>query len=62
MNVLNLEPWVTNSSDPVSGYGGIPVNMTTIAEKMGLGGYYTAAVGKWVGEGSKCRVNAETCH
>lgn len=47
MNVLNLEPWVVNSSDPVSGYAGIPVNITTIAEKMAAGGYYTAAVGKW---------------
>ena len=47
VNVLNLEPWVVNSSDPVSGFAGIPVNMTTVAEKMSAGGYRTAAVGKW---------------
>jgi arylsulfatase B len=47
VNVLNLEPWCVNTSDPVSGFAGIPIDMTGIAEKMGFGGYYTAAVGKW---------------
>ena len=36
-----------NPDDPVSGYGGIPRNMTTIAEKMKEAGYATHQVGKW---------------
>ena len=36
-----------NSKDPVSGFDGIPRNMTGIATKMKLGGYATHQVGKW---------------
>lgn len=50
VNLKNTSPSVYNSSDPVSGYAGIPRNMTGIAEKMKLGGYATAMVGKWDGK------------
>ena len=36
-----------NSSDPVSGYAGIPRYMTTLGTKMKQGGYATHVVGKW---------------
>ena len=36
-----------NPDDPVSGYGGIPRNMTVIAAKMKEAGYATHQVGKW---------------
>ena len=71
VNVLNINPWVWNASDPVSGAGsagrghacvslrnarlpgaagfqGVPPKMTLVSEKLAAGGYYTAAVGKWV--------------
>jgi len=43
----NSSPIVSNASDPVSGYAGIPRNMTTVARKMKDAGYKTAMTGKW---------------
>lgn len=45
--ITNVSPLVTNSSDPVSGYAGIPRNMTGVATKLRAAGYRTAMVGKW---------------
>ena len=36
-----------NKKDPVSGFQGIPRNMTGLAEKLRTAGYATAMVGKW---------------
>jgi len=36
-----------NKQDQVSGFAGIPRNMTGLGEKMRLGGYSTSMVGKW---------------
>ena len=36
-----------NPQDPISGYAGIPINMTTIASKLLAKGYETAQAGKW---------------
>ena len=36
-----------NPKDPVSGYGGIPRNMTVFASKLKSAGYATYQVGKW---------------
>ena len=48
MNVLNNDIRVHNEvEDPVGGYQGIPVNMTTIAAKLSGGGYACHAAGKW---------------
>ena len=47
VNGLNAEPDVSNPSDPVSGFAGIPRNMTGIATKLAAAGYRTAAFGKW---------------
>ena len=47
VNYLNIEPESYNPKDPVSGYQGIPVNMTTIASKLQSVGYRTAMTGKW---------------
>eukprot|EP01004_Peranema_trichophorum_P003008 NODE_2023_length_1714_cov_63.798869_g1728_i0.p1 GENE.NODE_2023_length_1714_cov_63.798869_g1728_i0~~NODE_2023_length_1714_cov_63.798869_g1728_i0.p1 ORF type:complete len:536 (+),score=114.99 NODE_2023_length_1714_cov_63.798869_g1728_i0:55-1608(+) len=47
VNTVNVEPIVRNPNDPISGYAGIPVNMTGIATKMRQGGYRTHMVGKW---------------
>ena len=38
---------IYNPSDPVSGYAGIPRNMTAIASKLKEAGYATHMVGKW---------------
>ena len=43
----NIEPQYYNPKDPVSGFTGIPRNMTGIGEKMKQGGYATHMVGKW---------------
>eukprot|EP00315_Gephyrocapsa_oceanica_P030513 CAMPEP_0185411444 /NCGR_PEP_ID=MMETSP1365-20130426/3578_1 /TAXON_ID=38817 /ORGANISM="Gephyrocapsa oceanica, Strain RCC1303" /LENGTH=673 /DNA_ID=CAMNT_0028014065 /DNA_START=21 /DNA_END=2042 /DNA_ORIENTATION=- len=47
VNVVNTSPTVRNASDPVSGYAGIPRNMTTLATKLREGGYVPHMVGKW---------------
>lgn len=43
----NVNNEMVNPQDPVSGYAGIPRNMTGMAEKMRKGGYRTHATGKW---------------
>ena len=47
VNVVNVLPESTNPEDPVGGYQGIPINMTTMAQLLSRAGYRTAAVGKW---------------
>ena len=46
-NDKNTEPNNYNPNDPVSGFAGIPRNMTGLATKMKLAGYATHQVGKW---------------
>ena len=47
VNTANLDPAVSNPADPVSGFAGIPRNMTGIATKLRAAGYKTHFVGKW---------------
>ena len=47
VNVANTEPTVSNPNDPISGFQGIPRNMTCIAEKLQEAGYRTHQIGKW---------------
>jgi len=47
VNTVNTSPTVHNVSDPVSGFAGIPRNMTGFASKLRSAGYATAMVGKW---------------
>ena len=47
VNDLNLAPDVHNPNDPVSGFAGIPRNMTGLASKLRQAGYATHQVGKW---------------
>ena len=47
VNVVNGPTTCHNPDDPVSGYSGIPMNMTTLAEKMRKAGYIPHAIGKW---------------
>lgn len=47
VNAINTGVTVANLSDPVSGFSGIPRNMTGVAEKLRLAGYRTHMVGKW---------------
>lgn len=47
VNTVNMPTTFYNRDDPVSGAGGIPRNMTGLAEKLRLGGYRTHMVGKW---------------
>jgi arylsulfatase I/J len=47
VNGINCDPSWSNRDDPVSGYAGIPVNMTGIAQHMKAGGYQTHMAGKW---------------
>jgi len=47
VNTVNTSPQLRNPHDPVSGYSGIPRNMTTIATKMSGAGYATYMYGKW---------------
>lgn len=49
VNVLNSDMEQHNEADPLGGYQGIPLNMTTVARKLSNGGYATHAVGKWCG-------------
>jgi hypothetical protein len=46
VNVVNGQTTLLNPADPVSGYSGIPTNMTSIAEKLVSAGYRAHAVGK----------------
>ncbi len=45
VNVLNADMSSWNPADPVSGFAGIPRNMTGIAEVMKKGGYATHMYG-----------------
>ena len=47
VNDLNAAPDIYNPNDPVSGYAGIPRNMTGLAKKLHDAGYATHQVGKW---------------
>ena len=47
VNTVNTGVTVANPNDPVSGFAGIPRNMTCMANKLKLAGYDTHAVGKW---------------
>lgn len=47
VNPLNTGVIVNNPDDPISGFQGIPRNMTGIAEKLKGQGYKTHMVGKW---------------
>ena len=47
VNVLNAHPDIYNPDDPVSGFAGIPRNMTGLATKIKEGGYAAHQVGKW---------------
>jgi arylsulfatase B len=47
VSTINTAPESYNPNDPISGYSGIPRNMTCIAEKMKQAGYRTVMTGKW---------------
>eukprot|EP00038_Savillea_parva_P001046 m.100915 g.100915 ORF g.100915 m.100915 type:complete len:619 (+) comp10367_c0_seq1:74-1930(+) len=47
VNVDNGDPTCHNPADPIAGYSGIPVAMTTLPAKMRQAGYVPHAVGKW---------------
>ena len=47
VNDQNAPPNIYNPQDPVSGFAGIPRNMTGLATKMKLAGYAAHQVGKW---------------
>ena len=46
VNTANLSPTITNPQDTVSGFAGIPTNMTCIANKLRQAGYKTHEIGK----------------
>jgi arylsulfatase I/J len=47
VNVLNSDLAAVNSADPVSGFAGIPRNMTALPSKLAAAGYTTIQSGKW---------------
>ena len=47
MNVLNADMSSYNPEDPISGFAGVPRNMTGISAVMKKGGYATHMYGKW---------------
>ena len=49
VNLVNADPSVSNPKDPISGWAGIPRNMTGIAQIMRNAQYRTHLVGKWCG-------------
>ena len=59
VNVNNDGLMIHNPADPVSGFAGIPRNMTTIAWKMREGGYQTYFFGKW--HGSTAHATFQAC-
>ena len=47
INVLNSDLAAANASDPVSGYAGLPLNVTALPALLAAQGYFTVAAGKW---------------
>lgn len=47
VNVVNADAGIHNPDNPISGFAGIPRNMTGIASKLKSAGYATHMVGKW---------------
>jgi hypothetical protein len=47
VSMSNQRAPTSNRNDTVSGFGGIPANMTTLGSLMRRAGYRTAMVGKW---------------
>jgi arylsulfatase B len=47
VNVLNSDLAAVNLADPVSGFAGIPRNMSTFPQKLRDAGYSTVMAGKW---------------
>ena len=47
VNVMNINPNYYNPNDPISGYSGIPRNMTGLGALMKRGNYRTVFAGKW---------------
>lgn len=47
VNVLNSDLASVNLEDPVSGFAGIPRNMTALPQKLADVGYNTVSAGKW---------------
>ena len=47
VNIAQVSSFAVNPSDPVSGFFGIPRNMTTLGEAMTRAGYRTVYTGKW---------------
>jgi arylsulfatase I/J len=47
VNVMNLDPTNYNPADQISGFSGIPRNMTGLGTVMKSGGYQTHFSGKW---------------
>ena len=47
VNVLNSDLASVNTADPVSGFAGIPRNMTALPAKLAAVGYETVQAGKW---------------
>jgi arylsulfatase B len=55
VNVVNSPMAQHNEAvDPIGGYQGIAINMTTVASKLAGVGYKTAAVGKWNAGACNC--------
>jgi arylsulfatase A-like enzyme len=50
VNALLQEPTISNPDDAMSGWQGIPRNMTGLPAMLKKGGYKTYMVGKWVGD------------
>ncbi len=46
VNDLNAAPECSNPADPISGFAGIPVNMTGVAQKLKSAGYATHMTGE----------------
>ena len=47
VNVLNSDLAAVNTNDPISGFAGIPRNMTALPAKLAAAGYHTVQSGKW---------------
>ena len=47
VNVVNVPPESVNPQDAIGGWQGIPVNMSTVANKLQGAGWATHLVGKW---------------